>query len=56
MFEDAAEQLIERVEQVKREKEFLPTINKYCRNCDYLEICPKAGQIKEMIAQDNLPT
>ncbi len=47
MYQSASEELIERVEQIKQEKDFSPQINQYCRTCDYLEICPKADEIKE---------
>ena len=52
---NAAAQIIEDVEKIKQDKKLLPQINTYCRNCDYLEICPKQDEIKELIQQDQLP-
>lgn len=49
MYADIADQLIQEVETIKRDKNFLPQINRYCGSCDFLEICPKAAEIKDRI-------
>lgn len=41
--EEALAQVQELVEKVQGEKEFAPTPNKYCRHCDFAEICPTRG-------------
>lgn len=43
----------EQVEQIKQEKEFAPKPNKYCRNCDFLAICPERKQVEVMIADQD---
>lgn len=34
------EQLRLKVEKIENDASFLPRVNKYCRNCDFMEICP----------------
>ena len=45
LYEDAREKVLEEVEKIKQEKEFLPQMNKYCRTCDFLELCPKKEEV-----------
>lgn len=56
--QDEAEEAIslvrEQAEQIKTEKEFAPTPNKYCKGCDFLEICPLSAQIKVLIENGEL--
>ncbi len=55
MYEAVAEQLIERVEIIKQDKELNPRINKYCKNCDFIDICPKSEEVKQLIEKKTLP-
>jgi len=50
--EEAVPQVKEQVEAIKKEKEFCPTPNKYCKNCDFLEICPAKAEVRLMIDKD----
>lgn len=52
MYEEAGNMVLAQVEAIKREKEFLPGINKYCKSCDFLEICPKKKEIREKIKNE----
>lgn len=52
--EAAVDYIQEQVEQIKKEQEYKPQINKYCGSCDFLEICPEKQQIELMIDQDEL--
>ncbi|MDP3970469.1 MAG: PD-(D/E)XK nuclease family protein [bacterium] len=54
MFEDIGAELLDRVEQIKKDQQMLPTINKYCKNCDFLEICPKKNEIEKLIEAGEL--
>lgn len=56
MFEQAAEDIMAQVEQIKHDTEMLPTVNKYCRHCDFVDICPKREEVLQRIAQSELPT
>jgi len=49
--DEAVEIVKERVAEIEKEREFGPTPNKYCKNCDYLSICPAKQQI-ELMLQD----
>ena len=53
-FQDSVDQIKEKVEKIKQEKEFAPRINKYCKSCDYIEICPKKKEIEEMMEKKEL--
>jgi CRISPR/Cas system-associated exonuclease Cas4 (RecB family) len=44
----------EQVEAIKKEKEFLPNPNKYCKSCDFLTICPARERIQVMIDNEEL--
>lgn len=44
----------EQVEKIQQEKEFLPKINKNCKSCDFLEICPKKIEIESLIKTNKL--
>ncbi len=48
MYDEAAQELVERVEQIKNDREFIPQVNKYCKGCDFIEICPKKEEAKQM--------
>lgn len=39
-YNKSIEEIRKQVEKIKAEKEFAPKINKNCKNCDYLKICP----------------
>ncbi len=52
--DEAVEIVKEQVALIKKEKEFAPQINRYCKNCDYLAICPAKRQIEVMLADDKL--
>ncbi|MBU0731420.1 PD-(D/E)XK nuclease family protein [Patescibacteria group bacterium] len=54
MYEEAGNMVLEQVELIKQEKEFLPCMNKYCKSCDFLEICPKKEEIKESLDQPGI--
>ncbi|HLD22021.1 MAG TPA: PD-(D/E)XK nuclease family protein [Patescibacteria group bacterium] len=51
--QDAAEEAIatvqEQVEHIQTEKEFVPQPNPYCKNCDFLSICPARERIALML-------
>ncbi|MFH1425890.1 MAG: PD-(D/E)XK nuclease family protein [Candidatus Kerfeldbacteria bacterium] len=50
---DEAVQLVkEQVEKIKAEKEFEPKLNQYCRNCDFITICPAKEQVEVMISEN----
>lgn len=50
----AIEFVRDQVEQIKQEKEYTPQPNKYCKNCDFLTICPEKEQIELLIDQGQL--
>lgn len=52
--EAAVAEVQEEVEAIKAEKEFAPQINPYCKNCDFLEICPSREEIKTRIEKEEL--
>ncbi len=47
------ETILEQIEKIKAEKEFLPCLNKYCKNCDFLEICPKKEEVEKKMKEEN---
>ncbi|MFH0818739.1 MAG: PD-(D/E)XK nuclease family protein [Patescibacteria group bacterium] len=53
-FNDTVESIREKVETIKQEKEFAPCINKFCKSCDFLEICPQKDIIEKMIKNKEL--
>lgn len=48
MFNDVSQELIERVETIKHDKTFVPQLNQYCKHCDFIEICPKSAEVKQL--------
>lgn len=52
--EEALANVMEQVENIRREKEFAPEPNKYCKNCDFLTICPEKEKIELLIDQGEL--
>lgn len=42
--------ILEKINRIQRETEFLPCPNKYCKHCDFLTICPKQEEIEEQLA------
>lgn len=50
----AVELVREQVTKIQQEKEFAPQPNKYCRSCDFLEICPAREQIEVLIESGEL--
>lgn len=54
MYDEAGQEMIDRVEQIKADNEYTPTINKYCKHCDFVEICPKSSEVKERIKNNML--
>lgn len=44
----------EQVEKIIAEKEFAPQPNQYCKNCDFLSICPARPQIEVMLEAGQL--
>lgn len=54
VMEEAVENVREQVEMIKAEQEFAPQPNKYCKNCDFLSICPEKQQIELLIDQGKL--
>ncbi len=50
--EHAVEMVKEQVEKIKQESEFAPQVNKYCKNCDYLSICPAKDQVEIGISSE----
>lgn len=51
---EAIELVKAQVQQIQEEKEFAPQPNKYCKNCDFLSICPAKQQIELLIEQEQL--
>ncbi len=47
MYSDLIENVGYKVDQIKSQKEFSPKINKYCKFCDFLSICPAKNKIKD---------
>ena len=45
MYKQSVAKVKKEVEKIKNEKKFKPKINKYCKTCDFLEICPKKEEI-----------
>jgi RecB family exonuclease len=54
MMEAAVEQVREQVAMIQQEKDFDPEPNKYCKNCDFLTICPEQKQIELLIDEGKL--
>ncbi|MFH1537267.1 MAG: PD-(D/E)XK nuclease family protein [Patescibacteria group bacterium] len=52
MYESAALRVKEEVEKIKQEKKFDPKLNKYCKSCDFLEICPKKEEILKKLEEE----
>lgn len=52
--EAAVEEVRERVRAIQEEVEFAPQPNQYCKNCDYLTICPARKQIEVMLEDGSL--
>ncbi len=52
--EEAIEVVKGMVESIKAEKDFAPQPNQYCKNCDFLEICPAKKQIEVMLEDGTL--
>lgn len=52
-YQESIDIVMQEIEKIKQEKEFLPTINKNCKHCDFLEICPKLEEIKKQNEQQN---
>lgn len=50
----AIDRIQNEVAGILKEKEFLPQPNKYCKNCDFLEICPAKEKIELLIEQGEL--
>lgn len=55
MYEAAAEDIVEQVEIIKESKEFPATINKYCKHCDFIDVCPRSSEVKQLIESGTLP-
>ncbi|MFA6027455.1 MAG: PD-(D/E)XK nuclease family protein [Patescibacteria group bacterium] len=47
-FNEAVETIKKQVEKIRAEKEFAPRINKLCKHCDFMEICPKREEISKI--------
>lgn len=43
-----------KVKKIMQDQAFAPHINKYCKNCDFLEICPKKEQVEDYIKERNV--
>lgn len=50
----AIESVRTQVEAIKKEREFAPQPNQYCKSCDFLQICPAKQKIELMIEQGEL--
>jgi len=50
-YDQAVKKIKEQVAKIQQEKEFAPKINKNCKSCDYLEICPKRAEIMKKYEQ-----
>lgn len=51
---EAVQEVEKQVQTIEGEKQFAPQINKYCKNCDFLEICPEKKQIEVLIESGEL--
>ncbi|MBI2415832.1 MAG: PD-(D/E)XK nuclease family protein [Candidatus Kerfeldbacteria bacterium] len=46
LYQAAADEILERVEKIIQDNSFQPTPNRYCRHCDFIDICPRSAEIK----------
>lgn len=52
-FSKIKKNILKQIEKIKQEKEFKPCLNKYCKNCDFLEICPKKEEVLNKMKEEN---
>lgn len=51
LFEPIQAELIEKVNQIRQDKQYVPKISTRCKHCDFIEICPKSTEAKQFIEQ-----
>jgi len=49
LIEDAVEDLQEKVEQIRTEKEYSPEVGDHCKFCDFQEICPDKESVAKFL-------
>lgn len=53
--EQAADYVFESVDSILSETKYPAVINRYCGNCDFLEICPEKGAILDLALEEEEP-
>lgn len=49
VIQETVEELLEKVEEIKSEKEYEPTVGSHCKFCDFQDICTVKDQVKEIL-------
>ena len=53
-FSEIQKTILNKIKTIKQEKKFAPCLNKYCKNCDFLEICPKKEEVEDKIREEEM--
>lgn len=51
LYEPITEDLIEKVEKIRADRQYTPRISERCKHCDFIEICPKSTEAKTYLEQ-----